>query len=210
MTRLEITSAVIDYDGGPALLVTGVEIIPTQTVQTLRAISPEEQEQARKDARRARALESLSDAIVTTDESGIIEYMNSAAATLTGTNADFAVGKSLSQIVELVDDQDAATERGAGTHLALPAGDHGVVSRRAVLLSHRSGAESAVEVSTAPIRSADLDVTGSVLLLRDVTEQRGITRQMSYQATHDALTGLINRGEFERRVHGSQRQRSPR
>ena len=39
-----------------------------------------------------------------------------------------------------------------------------------------------------------------MLLLRDVTEQRGITRQMSYQATHDALTGLINRGEFERRV----------
>ncbi len=57
-----------------------------------------------------------------------------------------------------------------------------------------------MEVSAAPIRSAALDITGTVLLLRDVTEQRGITRQMSYQATHDALTGLINRGEFERRV----------
>jgi diguanylate cyclase (GGDEF)-like protein len=68
------------------------------------------------------------------------------------------------------------------------------------LTSHRSGVESAVEVSTAPIRSPELDITGTVLLLRDVTEQRGITRQMSYQATHDALTGLINRGEFERHV----------
>jgi diguanylate cyclase (GGDEF)-like protein/PAS domain S-box-containing protein len=198
LTRLEITSAVIDYDGGPALLVTGVEIIPTQTVQTLRAMTPEEEEQARRDARRARALESLSDAIVTTDEAGIIEFMNSAAATLTGANAEFAVGKSLSEIVELVDDEDALAAR--GTHAILPAGEFAAVSRRAVLLSHRSGAESAVEVSTAPIRSAGLDVTGSVLLLRDVTEQRGITRQMSYQATHDALTGLINRGEFERRV----------
>src|SRR3984885_11900228 len=198
LTRLEITSAIIDYDGGPALLVTGVEIIPTQTVQTLRAMTPEEEEQARRDARRARALESLSDAIVTTDEAGIIEFMNSAAATLTGANAEFAVGKSLSEIVELVDDEDALAAR--GTHAILPAGEFAAVSRRAVLLSHRSGAESAVEVSTAPIRSAGLDVTGSVLLLRDVTEQRGITRQMSYQATHDALTGLINRGEFERRV----------
>jgi diguanylate cyclase (GGDEF)-like protein/PAS domain S-box-containing protein len=198
LTRLEITSAIIDYDGGPALLVTGVEIIPTQTVQTLRAMTPEEEEQARRDARRARALESLSDAIVTTDEAGIIEFMNSAAATLTGANAEFAVGKSLSEIVELVDDEDAVAAR--GPHAILPAGEFAAVSRRAVLLSHRSGAESAVEVSTAPIRSAGLDVTGSVLLLRDVTEQRGITRQMSYQATHDALTGLINRGEFERRV----------
>ena len=97
MTRLEITSAVIDYEGGPALLVTGVEIIPTQTVQTLRAMTSEEEDQARKDSRRARALESLSDAIVTTDEAGIIEFMNSAAATLTGTSADFAVGKSLAE-----------------------------------------------------------------------------------------------------------------
>ncbi len=106
VTRLEINSAVIDYDGGPALLVTGVEILPTQTLQTLRSVTPEEQQQSRQDARRARALESLSDAVVTTDESGIIEYMNTAAATLTGTNAEFAVGKLLTEIVALVDDED--------------------------------------------------------------------------------------------------------
>src|SRR5580692_3475084 len=113
VTRLEITSAIIDYDGAPALLVTGVEIIPTQTVQTLRGQTPDEEEQARKDARRARALESLSDAIVTTDATGVIEFMNSAAATLTGTNAEFAVGKSLSEVVELVDDEEPAA-RGTG------------------------------------------------------------------------------------------------
>jgi diguanylate cyclase (GGDEF)-like protein/PAS domain S-box-containing protein len=201
VTRLEITSAVIDYEGGPALLVTGVEIVPTQTTRTLRAVTPEEDEQSRQDARRARALESLSDAVVTTDESGVIEFMNGAAATLTGTNADFAVGKLLSEVVELVDDADGATARITGKHLALAAGEYGASSRRAVLLSHGGGAESAVEVSTAPIRSAGLDVTGTVLLLRDVTEQRGINRQMSYQATHDALTGLINRTEFERCVN---------
>jgi diguanylate cyclase (GGDEF)-like protein/PAS domain S-box-containing protein len=197
VTRLEITSAVIDYEGGPALLVTGVEIVPTSTVRQLRAVTPEEEVQSRQDARRARALESLSDAVVTTDESGVIEYMNSAAATLTGTNADFAVGKLLTEVVELVDDADGAAARAPGKHLTL-SGEHGASSRRAVLLSHGGGAESAVEVSTAPIRSGSLDITGTVLLLRDVTEQRGINRQMSYQATHDALTGLINRGEFER------------
>jgi diguanylate cyclase (GGDEF)-like protein/PAS domain S-box-containing protein len=196
VTRLEITSAVIDYDGGPALLVTGVEIVPTSTVRQLRAVTPEEDVQSRQDARRARALESLSDAVVTTDESGVIEFMNSAAATLTGTNADFAVGKLLTEVVELVDDAEGAAAGASGKTLA--AGEHGGSSRRAVLLSHSGRAESAVEVSTAPIRSGALDITGTVLLLRDVTEQRGINRQMSYQATHDALTGLINRGEFER------------
>jgi diguanylate cyclase (GGDEF)-like protein/PAS domain S-box-containing protein len=200
ITRLEITSAVIDYEGGPALLVTGVEIIPTQTVQTLRGMSPEEEQQLRQDSRRARALESLSDAVVTTNESGIIEFMNTAAATLTGTNADFAIGKALSDVVELVEDEDTTATRATGTHQTLSAGENPASSRRALLLSHRSGAESAVEVSSAPIRSADLDITGTVMVLRDVTEQRGITRQMSYQATHDALTGLINRVEFERRV----------
>jgi diguanylate cyclase (GGDEF)-like protein/PAS domain S-box-containing protein len=199
VTRLEITSAVIDYEGAPALLMTGVEIIPTQTVQSLRGMTPEEQEQARRDARRARALESLSDAIVTTDAAGVIEFMNPAAAALTGTSAESAVGKSLAEIVELVDDVDATATRPGGQSGALPA-SHGAAGRRAAVLAHRSGAESAVEVSTTPIRSGDLEVTGSVLLLRDVTEQRGITRQMSYQATHDALTGLINRSEFERRV----------
>ena len=200
VTRLEITSAVIDYDGGPALLVTGVEIIPTQTVQTLRGMTAEEEEQPRRDARRARALESLGEAVVTTDEAGVIEFMNSAAATLTGTNAEFAVGNSLSEIVELVEDEDTTATRATGTHRTLSTGDQTLGSRRALLLSHRSGAESAVEISSAPIRSADRDITGTVMLLRDVTEQRGISRQMSYQATHDALTGLINRGEFERRV----------
>jgi len=202
ITRLEINSTVIDYDGAPALLVTGVEIIPTQTVQTLRGLTAEDEERARRDSRRARALESLSDAVVTTNESGVIDFMNSAAATLTGTNADFAVGKSLAEIVELVEDEDATATRATGTHKTLSTGEYPALNntRRALLLSHRSGAESAVEVSTAPIRSTDLDITGTVLLLRDVTEQRGITRQMSYQATHDALTGLINRGEFERRV----------
>ena len=50
------------------------------------------------------------------------------------------------------------------------------------------------------MRNGAKEVVGSVVLLHDVTELRGLARQMSYQATHDALTGLINRREFERRL----------
>src|SRR2546430_14932228 len=52
----------------------------------------------------------------------------------------------------------------------------------------------------SPIRNSSQELLGAVVLLHDVTEMRGLARQMSYQATHDALTGLVNRREFERRL----------
>jgi diguanylate cyclase (GGDEF)-like protein len=57
-----------------------------------------------------------------------------------------------------------------------------------------------VELTVAPLRSDRPEPQGCVVLLHDVTEARGIARQMSYQASHDALTGLVNRREFERRL----------
>ena len=80
------------------------------------------------------------------------------------------------------------------------------LGRRAFLLSRNAGAERSIELTASPLRSRDNaaeEITGAVVLLHDVTELRGITRQMSYQATHDALTGLTNRLEFESRLSRS-------
>ena len=85
-------------------------------------------------------------------------------------------------------------------HQALTSGAPVNSSRRALLLSRANGTERSIELSASPIRNADREVVGAVVLLHDVTEMRGLARQMSYQATHDALTGLINRREFERRL----------
>jgi PAS domain S-box-containing protein len=74
VSRLEITSAVIDYEGGPALLVTGVEILPTQTLQTLRVGGGEPDAAARAAMHRVLALDSLAEAIIATDGEGRIEY----------------------------------------------------------------------------------------------------------------------------------------
>ena len=66
-----------------------------------------------------------------------------------------------------------------------------------------SGKRAERRAAAAPIRTRDNaadEITGTVVLLHDVTEMRGYTRQMSYQATHDALTGLVNRREFESRT----------
>ncbi len=199
VSRLEISSAVIDYEGGPALLVTGVEIIPTQSMPALRQPGAEAEASGRAAARRALALDSLAEAVVSTDAEGRIEYMNPAAEHLTGMAESDAHGKTLEEIVGLVDDAERRL-LGDPVRQALTTGAPVNLSRRALLLSRAQGAERSIELSASPIRNPAGEVSGTVVLLHDVTEMRGLARQMSYQATHDALTGLVNRREFERRL----------
>ena len=87
VSRLEISTTPVDYDKGNALLITGVEIIPTQTTQVLRlaadaAAAPQMQ-----------ALNSLAEAVIATDKDGRITFMNPAAEQLTGSAAATATGQ---------------------------------------------------------------------------------------------------------------------
>ena len=144
------------------------------------------------------ALASLAEAVIATDLQGRIRYMNPAAERLTGTTVDPAEGRTLEQVVGFVDENDRRLLSDP-LRQALTSGAAVNLSRRALLLSRAKGAERSIELSAAPIRNESNEVTGAVVLLHDVTELRGLARQMSYQATHDALTGLINRRDFERR-----------
>jgi diguanylate cyclase (GGDEF)-like protein/PAS domain S-box-containing protein len=193
MTRLEVASNLVEYDTGSALLITGVEILPTMTSQALRLpleVAAEAQ---------SLALDSLAEAIIATDKDGRITYINPAAEQLTGSAADAAEGKLLEEIVSLVDETDRRLLSDP-VHQALTTGAAVNLSRRALLLSRANGSERSIELSASPIRNSARDLVGAVVMLHDVTEMRGLTRQMSYQATHDALTGLVNRREFERRL----------
>jgi len=145
------------------------------------------------------ALNSLSEAIIATDRDGRITLMNPAAEQLTGSEAGASAGKLLEDIVSLVDETDRRLLSDP-VHQALTSGAPVNLSRRALLLSRSNGIERSIELSASPIRDSAREVVGAVVLLHDVTEMRGLARQMSYQATHDALTGLINRSEFERRL----------
>jgi len=193
MSRLEVASTVVDYDKGNALLITGVEIIPTQTTPALRLAgeaTPSPQQLA---------LNSLAEAIIATDERGRITFLNPAAERLTGSEAAQATGKLLEEIVSLVDESDRRLLADP-VHQALVSGAPVTLGRRALLLSRANGGERSIELSASPVRNEAKEVVGAALLLHDVTELRGLARQMSYQATHDALTGLVNRREFERRL----------
>jgi diguanylate cyclase (GGDEF)-like protein/PAS domain S-box-containing protein len=193
VSRLEITSAIIDYEGAHALLITGVEIIPTQTVRQLRL------ETNSGPSAHQLALNSLAEAIITTDAQGLITYMNPAAEQLSGALAAQAAGKPLEEVVGLVDETDRRLLSDP-VKQALTSGAAVNLSRRTLLVSRANGNERSIELSASPIRNDGTELVGAVVLLHDVTELRGLARRMSYQATHDALTGLVNRREFERRL----------
>ena len=199
LSRLEVTSASVDYDGGPALLITGVEIIPTQTVPALRLRDPAAAATDPAGGSPLLALNSLAEAIITTDADGRITYLNPAAERMTGTALDQVLTKPLEEIVGFVDELDRRLLSDP-VRQALTSGAPVNLSRRALLLSRANGSERSIELSASPIRNESKEVAGAVVLLHDVTELRGLARQMSYQATHDALTGLVNRREFERRL----------
>jgi diguanylate cyclase (GGDEF)-like protein/PAS domain S-box-containing protein len=215
ISLLELTTAQIDFEGSPALLVTGVEVIPTRKLRALASGKIDEKEAAARAAMVAPplptppapaplqvfAMQSLAEAIVTTDIEGRLAYLNPAAEKLLGVGRAQAVGRPLEDVVGLVDQNDRKNltdpvrEAVGGGH-----GHPHNLSRRAVLLGKASGEERAIELAASPLRGESGELAGAVILLHDVTELRGLHRQMSYQATHDALTGLVNRREFERRL----------
>jgi diguanylate cyclase (GGDEF)-like protein/PAS domain S-box-containing protein len=187
--RLELSTWPIEHQGERALLILGVEVLPTQTVEALQP--PERRSRARL------ALDSLSEALVTTDQNGQVDYLNAAAARLLGLDSS-AAGKPIEELARVVDDNDRKL-LGEPVRQALTTGAPLNIARRALLVRAASG-ERLIELSAAPIRMDTGEGVGAVVLLHDVTEIRGLARQISYQATHDALTGLINRREFEHRL----------
>ncbi|MEJ0099287.1 MAG: EAL domain-containing protein [Pseudomonadota bacterium] len=200
MARLEIGLTRTEFDGAPALLINGVEVIPTMTSPMLTASTGMFEIGGRSRARLA--LEALGEALLTTEASGRIDYANPAAAALLGTDTGKLTGRSLDEVIQLVDETDRKLLKDP-IDLALRGTPTISSGRRAFVLARTAGAERSIELTASPLRSRDNgteEITGAVVLLHDVTELRGITRQMSYQATHDALTGLANRREFERRL----------
>ncbi len=143
-------------------------------------------------------LHSISDAVITTDAKGRVEFLNPVAVALTGWTMEDAQGKPLPTICRLIDEQTREpmadlVAQCLTTGETIGPADHSI-------LIHRGGREFAVEESAAPMRSRDGEVPGVVLVLHDVTDTRRMAKQMAHDAAHDPLTELVNRREFERRL----------
>lgn len=145
-------------------------------------------------------LESIGDSVVTTDADGLITYVNPVCEQLTGWPRQEATGKYLADIMRLVD-------KASGQVLTDPVITCLVSEQRVslnqeiVLRGTRSEREYSIEVMITPLQDAQGQLIGTVLVFHDVTLLRAMAEQMSHQASHDALTGLINRQEFEQRLN---------
>jgi diguanylate cyclase (GGDEF)-like protein/PAS domain S-box-containing protein len=152
----------------------------------------EERERARV------TLHSIGDAVVATDVSGRIEYMNPVAETMTGWSLKEAKGQPLLQVFRILDERD---RQSAPDPIARCISEGKVIElSNDTLLISRNGREYGIQDSAAPIRNSVGEITGVVLVFTDATESRRMALQITHQATHDSLTGLVNRAEFERRL----------
>lgn len=145
-------------------------------------------------------LRSISEGVITTDADGRTLYLNRVAEQLTGWTSDLAQGVNIATTLHLEDEQ--APGDGDQEHVALKClrlRQTITVTDHAVLVT-REGRHVAVEESCAPIWSDDNELLGAVVVFRDVSHERRLSRQLSWHATHDMLTGLINRREFETQV----------
>lgn len=143
-------------------------------------------------------LESIGDAVITTDPKGRIDYLNPVAEELTGWTIESALGAPFHVVCAMLDE----TNRKPPPDPVESVMRDGVTIEKIanILLVRRDGLEIAINESAAPIRDRAGTITGVVLVLHDVRSEREYASQLTYQATHDALTGLINRREFEQRL----------
>jgi diguanylate cyclase (GGDEF)-like protein/PAS domain S-box-containing protein len=149
-------------------------------------------------------LQSIGDAVISTDAQGHIDYMNPVAESLTGWSAEDAHGRDVGEVLNLVTELEHQPLENPLLR-ALGRGEHrgdGPVADHSVLIT-RSGQEIAIQESAAPICDRQGRMIGAVIVFHDVTKERRLKRALAYQASHDALTGLINRREFDNRLHAA-------
>ena len=188
VTRVELSSTVIDSAGEAALLLTALEMLPESGPVAVPSRP-----------RAMATLDAMGESVITVDAEGRIDYINHAAEVLLSQPFDQVMGKAFSEVASLVDEADRRS-LGDPVRKALTTGGRVTMGRRAVLVPAGVGPERSVEISVTPLRFEGKEILGLVLVMHDTSELRGLTRQMTYQASHDALTGLVNRREFERRL----------
>ncbi len=144
-------------------------------------------------------LAAIGDGVVTTDIQGRVQYMNTVAEQLCGVEIEAALGKRLAEVVNLVDEFSRVPIM-SPVDYCMDSQKSLRLTEHTLLISHGHDSQYSVEVIISPIKDRLEKILGMVLVLHDVTELRGMARQLSYQASHDPLTGLINRREFEVRL----------
>jgi diguanylate cyclase (GGDEF)-like protein/PAS domain S-box-containing protein len=144
------------------------------------------------------SLHSIGDGVITTDSKACIDYMNPVAEALTGWRFHQAMGLSMEAVLHLEDEQsgkvipDPAQRCLREKRVIAPKTDNVLISR--------NGDRYSIQGTAAPMVNGQGNSIGVVLVFKDVTDSRRMQKMMVHQATHDSLTGLVNRAEFGERL----------
>ncbi|MEG5159270.1 EAL domain-containing protein [Microcoleus sp. AT3-A2] len=143
-------------------------------------------------------LQSIGDAVITTDAQGRVRYLNPIAERLTGWKTHDVQGVPFSTVFLIV---DQVTREPVENPINMALLEERIVTlANNTILIADDGTEYPIADSAAPIRDRQGQIIGAVIVFHDVTESRYLTRQLSWEASHDSLTGLINRRKFEQHL----------
>jgi diguanylate cyclase len=146
-------------------------------------------------------LQSISDAVITTDADSRITYINTAAEALLGLDIGAVEGRRVDEVIYLMDPKSS---RAAANLIAQSALHATVIRREQPCLLHRSdGTSCYVTDVVSPVRDSTGNLTGMVIVFRDATQEMERARELRQRATYDALTGLMNRAEFDVRLRSA-------
>lgn len=151
----------------------------------------EEKERARV------TLGSIGDAVLVTDVQGNVTYINQVAEVLTGWTNSAAIGQLLPTVFNISDKASGKRGRNPALHAMTENTTVGLAAN--CVLSRLDGSEVGIEDSAAPVHDRHGQVTGAVIVFRDVNQSITMTRKMAWLAGHDSLTGLASRTLFEDR-----------
>jgi diguanylate cyclase (GGDEF)-like protein/PAS domain S-box-containing protein len=179
--------------GGILALLAGIVI----AVLVIRIVANTEAKLEREKELAEVTLHSIMDGVITTDAAGCIEYLNPVAEQYLGWTSVQASGKPLGEVYRVLDERSGKPIEPLALAQGAAAGEGEPV---AVRLVDRNGRECPVRYSHAPIRGRDGTVHGMIVVFHDVSQIRAMAQQLIWQASHDSLTGLVNRREFERRL----------
>ncbi|WP_425318116.1 EAL domain-containing protein [Pseudomonas nitroreducens] len=179
---------------------TGLALILLAVWRTRKLLHQQRAFESALDTERERAqttLAAIGDGVVTLDEHECIAYFNPAAERLIGWDNSMAVGLPLRSLLRVLD--ESSQVEGLPLVGQILRGEVDGGSETSKLIQRLDGTSVAVTLVATPIH-AEGRVVGVVLVLHDMTRERQYMASLSWQATHDALTGLTNRREFEFRL----------
>lgn len=142
-------------------------------------------------ARAEITLNSISDAVIGTDMTGNVDYLNVAAEALTGWSREDARGRPIAEVMQII--SGATREALANPIESVLLHNEAKFLAAGAILIKRNGSEAAIEDSAAPIHDSSGQIKGAVIVFHDTTAAQAMTMKMAHLAQHDFLTNLPNR-----------------